>query len=213
MRAERTPAISAHRGGTEAAAGTYEAYDFALAAGAAYLELDARQTSDGTLVASHRARLAWGRPVAGLAYRQLCQLAGYEVPRITQVLPLLAGRAGLHLDVKDAGAAARAAELALGALGPAGVVVTTRDAALARALVHRFPALQVGLAIGGDLAESARFLARRWSGRAGPGWTRSPRPAPRGRHCITGRPKRAWPRSAASAVSGRWSGPSTPTAR
>ncbi len=156
------PAISAHRGGGEAAAaGTYAAYDFALANGADYLELDARQTSDGTLVASHRARLAWGRPVAGLAYRQLCQLAGYEVPRIAQVLPLLAGRAGLHLDVKDAGSAARAAELALAALGPAGVVVTTRDADVARTLLHQFPALQVGLAIGGDLAESARFLARR----------------------------------------------------
>ena len=84
----------------------------------------------------------------------------YEVPRIAQVLPLLAGRAGLHLDVKDAGSAARAAELALGALGPAGVVVTTRDADVARTLLHQFPALQVGLAIGGDLAESARFLAR-----------------------------------------------------
>jgi glycerophosphoryl diester phosphodiesterase len=162
MPADRAPAISAHRGGREAAAAeTYAAYDFALANGADYLELDARRTSDGILVATHRARLAWGRPVAGLAYRQLCQLAGYEVPRLAQVLPLLAGRAGLHLDVKDPGSAAQAAELAVGALGPAGVVVTTRDAAVAGTLVRRFPALQVGLAIGGDLAESARLAVRR----------------------------------------------------
>lgn len=162
MRAERAPAISAHRGGGEAAAaGTYAAYDFALAAGAGYLELDARRTSDGTLVACHRARLTWGRAVARLTYRQLCQLAGYEVPRIAQVLPLLAGRAGLHLDVKDPGSAAPAAELALGSLGPADIVVTTRDPAVARMLGRGFPALQLGLAVGGDLAESARFLARR----------------------------------------------------
>jgi glycerophosphoryl diester phosphodiesterase len=162
MRAERTPAISAHRGGHEkAAAGTYAAYEFALAAGADYLELDARQTGDGTLVACHRARLGWGRPVAGLAYAELCRLAGYEVPRIAQVLPLLAGRAGLHLDVKDSDSAAQAADLALGSLGPGGVVLTTREPAVGRRLARQFPDLKIGLAVGGDLVESARFLARR----------------------------------------------------
>lgn len=185
----RLPAISAHRGGHEdGRAETYEAYDCALAAGADYLELDARKTGDGTLIASHRGRLrwgwpgwgrgwpgwrwpdgrwpGWGQPVASLSYRQLCQLAGYEVPRLAQVLPRLAGRARLHLDVKDPGAAAEAAGLALGSLGPADVVLTTRDQEVARMLGRRFPVLQAGLAVGGDFAESARFLAQR-AGRPG----------------------------------------------
>jgi glycerophosphoryl diester phosphodiesterase len=162
MPADRAPAISAHRGGSEqAAAGTCAAYEFALAAGADYLELDARRTGDGTLVACHRARLGLGRPVAGLAYAELCRLARYEVPRIAEVLPLLAGRAGLHLDVKDPDSAAQAAGLALGALGPDGVVLTTREPAVARRLARQFPDLQIGLAVGGDLVESARFLAGR----------------------------------------------------
>jgi glycerophosphoryl diester phosphodiesterase len=162
MRAERTPAISAHRGGSEAAAaGTYAGYEFALAAGADYLELDARRTGDGTLVACHRARVGWGRPVAGLAYTELCRLAGYEVPRIAQVLPALAGRAGLHLDVKDADSAAQAADLALGSLRPDGVVLTTREPSVGRMLARQFPDLEIGLAVGGDLGESARFLAGR----------------------------------------------------
>ena len=205
-RADRAPAVSAHRGGHEqAAAGTYPAYEFALAAGADYLELDARRTSDGTLVACHRARagwgrldwgrldwgrldwgrldwgrLDWGRAVAGLAYPRLCRLAGYEVPRLAHVMPLLAGRAGLHLDVKDPGSAAPAAELALGALGPDDVVLTTREPAVARKLARQFPDLQIGLAVGGDLGESARFLAGRAARRgrsrldpvlaAGAGW-------------------------------------------
>lgn len=161
------PAISAHRGGSEGArAGTYEAYDLALAAGADYIEVDARRTADGTLVACHQPRLGQaflsrGHPVASVGYRQLCELAGYEVPRIPAVLPLLAGRAGLHLDVKDPACAAEAAERSLRVLGPGGVVLTTRDVQVASAVGHRLPALQVGLSIGGELAESVRFAARR----------------------------------------------------
>ena len=214
------PAISAHRGGHEdARAETYEAYDCALAAGADYLELDARKTGDGTLIASHRARLRWGRPGwAGrwrsLSYRQLCQLAGYEVPRLAQVLPLLAGRARLHLDVKDPGAAAEAAGLALGSLGPG------------RRRADN-PRPGGSAACSGVVSRSCRSGSRSaatWpsprgsarSERAGlacPGWTRSRRPARPGRRCTTGRPRRVWRRSAASAASGRWSGPSTPIAR
>jgi glycerophosphoryl diester phosphodiesterase len=175
MPADRRPAISAHRGGSETAApGTYRAYYYAMGAGADYLELDVRRTSDGILVVSHRARTplltaarARGqravRPVAAISYAQLCRAAGFEVPRLDRVLPLLAGRARLHLDVKDPGSAAEAAELALAALGPADIVATTRDLDVARLLARTLPQLPVGVAVGGDLAESARFLARRAS--------------------------------------------------
>src|SRR5690349_16805723 len=64
-----SPAISAHRGGSEnAPRGTYRAYHGALAAGAEYVEVDVRRTADGVLVARHRARAGWSHAVGSLSY-------------------------------------------------------------------------------------------------------------------------------------------------
>lgn len=160
------PAISAHRGGVElAAAGTFEAYRGALAAGAEYAEFDVRRTSDGTLVAFHDARAGWGRAVSSLTYRQLCERAGHEVPRVTDLLALLAGRAVAHVDLKDTAAAAATVSDAMQVADPASLVVTTGDTAVAATLKHRFPAVPVGVAIGGDVAEALRFAGLRLRGR------------------------------------------------
>jgi glycerophosphoryl diester phosphodiesterase len=160
--ARAAPAISAHRGGGEAArSGTYEAYRSALAAGAEYVEFDVRRTLDGTLVAFHRARPGWGRAVAAVSYARLCDLAGYEVPRMTELMRLLAGRAVGHLDLKETGCADMIVRHAVEALGPTGVLVTTEEDAVAAVLKQRFPAVPVGLSIGGDAAETAAFTMRR----------------------------------------------------
>jgi glycerophosphoryl diester phosphodiesterase len=156
------PAISAHRGGSEnAPGGTYLAYHAALAAGAEYVEVDVRRTADGVLVARHRARAGWGRAVGSLSYARLCRLAGYEVPRIAAVLPLLAGRAIAHLDLKETGCAAEAVRQAAETLGPGGVIATTRDGGLAASVKRRVPAVPVGVTVGGDLAETAGLALRR----------------------------------------------------
>jgi len=160
--ARPAPAISAHRGGGETApSGTYEAYRSALEAGAEYVEFDARRTLDGTLVAHHRARLGWGRAVAAVSYAKLCELAGYEVPRLAELMKLLAGRVVGHLDLKETSCAEVIVRHAVEALGPAGVIVTTEEDAAAAMLKRRFPAVPVGLTIGGDVAETARFAVRR----------------------------------------------------
>ena len=154
-------AISAHRGGGEhGPEGTYEAYRRALATGAEYVEFDIRRTVDGTLVSCHRARVS-RQAVTAVSYDRLCRLAGYRVPQMTEVLPMLAGRAAAHLDLKQADCAEEVVELAAGALGPAGLLVTTEDGPLAAALGHRFPAVPFGVTIGGDLAQGAGFAARR----------------------------------------------------
>jgi glycerophosphoryl diester phosphodiesterase len=156
------PAISAHRGGGETApSGTYEAYRSALEAGAEYVEFDVRRTSDGTLVAFHRARPGWGRAVAAVSYARLCDLAGYEVPRMAELMKLLAGRAVGHLDLKETRCADVIVRRAVEALGPAGVIVTTDEGAVAAVLKRRFPAVPVGLTVGGDMAETAGFTVRR----------------------------------------------------
>ena len=160
--ARAAPAISAHRGGGETArSGTYEAYRSALEAGAEYLEFDVRRTLDGTLVAFHRARPGWGRAVAAVSYARLCDLAGHEVPRMAELMQLLVGRAVGHLDLKETSCADLIVGHAVEALGPAGVLVTTEEGAVAAALKRRFPAVPVGLTIGGDAAETAAFAVRR----------------------------------------------------
>jgi glycerophosphoryl diester phosphodiesterase len=154
-------AISAHRGGSEhAPEGTYEAYRSALATGAEYIEFDIRRTADGTLVSCHRARVS-RQAVAAVSYDRLCRLAGYRVPRMTEVLPMLAGRAATHLDLKQADCAEEIVRLAAGIFGPDGLLVTTGDGALAATLGRRFAAVPVGVTIGGDLAQAAGFAARR----------------------------------------------------
>jgi glycerophosphoryl diester phosphodiesterase len=159
-------AISAHRGGSEhAPEGTYDAYRSALEIGAEYLEFDIRRTADGTLVSCHPARAA-REDVAAVSYERLCRLVGYRVPRMTEVLPMLAGRAAAHLDLKQADCAEDLVRLAAGILGPAGLLVTTGDGALAAALGCRFPAVPTGVTIGGDLAQAAGFAAQRLRARA-----------------------------------------------
>lgn len=154
-------AISAHRGGGERAPeGTYDAYRSALEIGAEYLEFDIRRTADGPLVSCHPARVA-RQDVAALDYDRLCRLVGYQVPRMTKVLPMLAGRAVAHLDLKQTDCAEDLVRLAAGILGPADLLVTTGDGALAAALGRRFPAVPLDVTIGGDLAQAARFAARR----------------------------------------------------
>src|SRR5262249_59944790 len=88
-------------------------------------------------------------------------LAGYQVPRMAEVMRLLAGRAVGHLDVKETGRAAVIVARALEVLGPDGVIVTTESGAVAASLKRRFPTVAVGLTVGGDLAETAGVVGRR----------------------------------------------------
>jgi glycerophosphoryl diester phosphodiesterase len=134
---------------------TYQGYLKAVAAGADYVEFDVRRTLDGTLVALHEAR-AGRRPVAAVSYSRLCELAGHEVPRIAEVMRLLAGRAIAHIDLKDAGCAAAVTRLGLDLVGPTGMIVTTGDQMLLARLKDQFPAVPVGLSIGGGLARAVR---------------------------------------------------------
>jgi glycerophosphoryl diester phosphodiesterase len=158
----RAPAISAHRGGREyAPEGTFEAYRSALETGAAYLEFDVRRTADGELVAFHGARLGYrGRTVAALSHAELCRLAGYRVPAAGDILQLLAGRAAAHIDLKEPDCAAAMVSQALRLLEPAQMIVTTGDLAAARELSRRYPAVPVGVTVGGNLAETTRYVLR-----------------------------------------------------
>jgi glycerophosphoryl diester phosphodiesterase len=161
----RGAAISAHRGGNEhGPGGTYEAYQNALAIRADYGEFDVRQTRDGILVAVHEERTRRGlrgQPVATVSYSRLCQLAGFEVPQVAEVMRLLAGRARAHVDLKETGCATAVTRLGVEMLGPAGMLVTTGDRGALAAVKREFPAVPTGLTMGScGLGRALRFPAR-----------------------------------------------------
>jgi len=154
-------AISAHRGGSDreapdawgdASPPSYESYRAAAESGADYVEIDIRRTSDGVLVAYHDELCGpGGRPIADLAYGEMCEMLGYPVPLAAEAMATLAGRVAGHLDLKLAGYEAPAVRLALEAFGAADFVVTTlEDASIAR-IRREFPHVRTALALGGDL--------------------------------------------------------------
>ena len=145
-------AISAHGPRT----GTIEVYANALETGAEYVEFDIRRTADGELAAFHDARTSQGDPLAAISYSRLCELAGYPVPRVAEVMATIAGKATGHLDLKDTGGEDKVVEMALDILGPGNFVVTTLEDQSVAAIKARFPSVPVALSLGRDLDEVPR---------------------------------------------------------
>jgi len=154
-------AISAHGPRT----GTIEVYARALETGAEYVEFDIRRTADGELAAFHDPRTRQGEALAAISYPRLCELAGYPVPRVADVMTLIAGRATGHLDLKDTSGEEKVVEMALDILGAGNFVVTTLEDQSVAAIKARYPAVPAALSLGRDLKEvpRARWAATRLS--------------------------------------------------
>src|SRR5450432_912964 len=97
--------ISAHSDhGDDVAHAGYETYRKVLDTGAEYAEIDIRKTGDNVLVAYHDARIAaGGRLLADLDYGEICAHLGYVVPKVADVMSMLAGKFIGHLDLKEVG--------------------------------------------------------------------------------------------------------------
>jgi glycerophosphoryl diester phosphodiesterase len=155
-----SPAVSAHG----PRAGTIAAYVHALGTGAEYIEFDIRRTADGELAAFHDACTRQGDALSAISYARLCDAAGYEVPRVADVMALIAGKAIGHLDLKDTGGEERVVDLALDLLGPGRFVVTTLEDESVAAVKAQYPEVPAALSLGRDLAEvpRARWAATRF---------------------------------------------------
>jgi glycerophosphoryl diester phosphodiesterase len=151
--------ISAHRGGCEhVTAATYEAYADALASGAEYAEFDIRKTRDDVLVVYHDARLPHaGAFVASLRYAELCDRLGYLVPRVQDVMEMLAGKMIGHLDLKEIGYEEDVIRLATGILGRGNFVATTLEDVSIAAIKRSSPAARTALSLGRALDEVPRI--------------------------------------------------------
>ena len=157
--------VSAHAGDRAA---TLETYRNAIATGADYVELDIRRTADGQLVAFHDALAPGGEPLAAVGYKRLCDLAGYPVPTVADVLAAIKGQARGHLDLKHTGGEDEVVRLALDVLGPGQFIITTLEDRSVAAIRARFPSaddVPVALSLGRDLAGAspARWLRTRLS--------------------------------------------------
>jgi glycerophosphoryl diester phosphodiesterase len=162
-RGRRLPLISAHRAGlipNRPGQDPRAALQAVLDAGCDLLELDVRRTRDGVPVVEHEDDVAVdGRPVSvgALTAAELSRTSGGCLS-LEDALRMMTGRAGAHLDLKEAGTADELIALvavAIGRLGVENVVVTGLNdeevATLRSWSRQRYPELLVGLALGREL--------------------------------------------------------------
>jgi len=157
--------IDAHRGecglpGLPAA----DRYDHAIALGVDYVEIDVRRSADGVYVNYHDDRTPSGCALGGLSYAALKQELGSELLKVDEVMELVDGRVGLHVDVKEAGDEAATVRLIQKGCAQSPAFFTGGDDSI-RAIKETFPTANAGLTLGEDLegAPPWRYLRVRWS--------------------------------------------------
>lgn len=151
---EDVPVLCGHRGsGRGVVAGrrenTLESFRAAVAAGVPWVEVDARATSDGVLVASHDPRLEDGRAISGTP------AGDTDLMRIEQLFDDLPPEVGVNVEIKSAiedaarvrhsTTAALTADLLVHRAGSRPVLATSFDASAPLIVAERAPGTPVGL--------------------------------------------------------------------
>ncbi|HXC78015.1 MAG TPA: glycerophosphodiester phosphodiesterase [Candidatus Acidoferrum sp.] len=150
-----SPLISAHRGscGIEGLAAA-DRYDRAIALGVDYVELDVRRSADGLFINYHDGVTPSGRTTKRLAYSDLKAELGDELLTLAELLEVVAGRVGLHVDLKEPGDEAGVVRLLLAHKTGARFVVTTGEVESIRAIKEMYPEVQAGLTLGTDMKDA-----------------------------------------------------------
>jgi glycerophosphoryl diester phosphodiesterase len=151
--------IDAHRGecgipGLPAA----DRYGRAIALGVDYVEIDVRRSADGIYVNYHDDRTPSGRAVRELSYAALTQELGSGLLKVDEVMELVDGRVGLHVDVKEAGQEAAIVRLIQTGCTHSSVFFTGGDESI-HAIKETFPTACAGLTLGEDLEGVHQRLA------------------------------------------------------
>lgn len=157
--------IDAHRGecgipGLPAA----DRYSRAISMGVDYVEIDVRRSADGVYVNYHDERTPSGRTVRELSYTALKQELDAALLKVDQVMELVDGQVGLHVDVKEVGDEAAVVRLIQSGCAHSPIVFTGADDSI-RAIKETFPTVCAGLTLGEDLegAPPWRYLRVRLS--------------------------------------------------
>jgi glycerophosphoryl diester phosphodiesterase len=159
-----SPLISAHRGSCGVAGlPAAERYDRAIALGVDYVELDVRRTADRMLVNYHDDVTPSRRTTSSLTYAELKAEVGAELLTLAELLDLVGGRVGLHVDLKEPGDESEIVRTLLAHRSGGRFAVTTGEVASIRAVKDLFPEVQAGLTLGTDMRDAhawARTSAR-----------------------------------------------------
>jgi glycerophosphoryl diester phosphodiesterase len=150
-----SPLISAHRGSCGVAGlPAAERYERAIALGVDYVELDVRRTADGALVNYHDDVTPTGRATSSLTYADLKAELGGQLLTLAELQDVVAGRVGLHVDLKEPGDEGDIVRTLLANKGGARFAVTTGDVESIRAVKEHFPSVQAGLTLGTDMRDA-----------------------------------------------------------
>ncbi len=145
------PLIDAHRGecgslGLPAAT----RYTRAIAMGVDFVEIDIRRTTDGIFVNYHDDHTPSGRAARDMSYAALDDELGDELLTIEQLVDIIDGKVGLHVDVKEEGYEADVVRFIQGGFKRSDVVFTSGDDPI-RTIKDQFPGVRTGLSLGDDL--------------------------------------------------------------
>jgi glycerophosphoryl diester phosphodiesterase len=150
--------ICAHRGSCGVAGlPAAERYGRAIALGVDFVELDVRRTADGLYVNYHDDLTPSGRPISGLKHADLKTEVGDEVLTLDEMLDLVTGRTGLHIDLKESRHEADIVRTVLDKSAGARVVFTTGDVNSLRIVKEQFPDVRAGLTLGTDMRNASAW--------------------------------------------------------
>src|SRR5216684_4169945 len=141
-----------------------ERYTRAIAMGVDFVEIDIRRTPDGAFISYHDDHTPSGRAVRDLTYAALENELGDELLKAGDVLEMVDGKVGLHVDVKEEGYEADVVRFIQTGCTRSEVVFTSGDVPI-RAIKEQFPNVKTGLSLGDDLdgAPPWRYLQVRLS--------------------------------------------------
>ena len=145
------PLIDAHRGecGTPGLPAATR-YTRAIAMGVDFVEIDIRRTTDGVFVNYHDDHTPSGRAARGMSYAALEEELGDELLTVEQLVEIIDGKTGLHVDVKEEGYEADVVHVIRAGFKHSEVVLTSGDVPI-RIIKDRFPDVRTGLSLGDDL--------------------------------------------------------------
>jgi glycerophosphoryl diester phosphodiesterase len=150
-----SPLICAHRGSCGVAGlPAAERYDRAIALGVDFVEVDVRRTADGLYINYHDDVTPSRRPTSSLSYKELKSELGSELLTFAEVFDVVAGRAGLHVDLKEPGREAEIVSMVLAYDAGTRFVVTTGDVESIRTVKEGFPNVEAGLTLGTDMRDA-----------------------------------------------------------
>ena len=118
--------------------------------GVDFVEIDIRRTTDGVFVSYHDDHTPSGRAARDMSYAALEDELGDELLTVEQLITIIDGKVGLHVDVKEEGYEDDVVRFIQAGFKRSDIVFTSGDVPI-RAIKNRFPGVRTGLSLGDDM--------------------------------------------------------------